>query len=87
VAFHNLATRFQAQLSQLETLKPPASVQADWNSVISAGQRLVSDLDAIVAAAATHNRSAAEQAGASLANDANALRSSVAPIKAKLGLK
>jgi hypothetical protein len=86
-AFHSLATRFQSQLSQLETLKPPASVQAEWNTVSSAGNRLEADLNAVVAAAATHSKSAGEQAGASLATDAAALKAALLPIKAKFGLK
>lgn len=86
-AFKVLESRFQSQLSQLQTLKPPATLQADWNSVIAAAQRLESDLSDIVAAAATHSASAAEQAGAKLVGDAQALQSAVKPVKQKLGLK
>jgi hypothetical protein len=86
-AFRSIANRFQSELSQLQTLKPPASVQADWNSVIAAAQRLENDMGDIVAAAATHSASSAEQAGARLAVDAQALQSSLKPVKSKLGLK
>jgi hypothetical protein len=87
VAFKALATRFQGVLSQLETLKPPSNLQADWNTVTAAGTRLESDLNAVVSAAATHNSSAAEQAGASLVTDAEALKTAAATIKSKLKLK
>lgn len=86
-AFRGIASRFQGQLSRLETLKPPTSVQADWNSVIAAAQRLEGDLTDIVAAAATHSSSAAEQAGAKLATDSQALLAAIKPVKQKLGLK
>lgn len=86
-AFHSLATRFQSQLSQLQTMKPPADLQSDWNTVISAGQRIETDLGDVVSAAATHSFSAAEQAGAKLVMDAEALKAAVAPIKAQLHLK
>ncbi len=85
--FRALATRFQGQLGQLESLKPPGSVQTEWNSVIDAAHRLETDLNSVADAAATHNKSAAEQAGASLVTDAAALKSAVTPIKSKLGLK
>ncbi len=86
-AFHTLATRFQSQLSQLETLKPPANLAADWNTLTAAATRLEADLNAVVAAAATHSQTAAEQAGASLVTDAAALKAAAAPIKSKLGIK
>ena len=86
-AFRSIATRFQSQLSRLQTLKPPASVQAEWNSVIAAAQRLEGDMTDIVAAAATHSSSAAEQAGAKLATDAQALLAALGPVKQKLRLK
>lgn len=86
-AFRGLASRFQSQLSKLETLKPPSNLAADWNSVTAAASRLEGDLNAIAAAAATHSASAAKQAGASLAADAQALQTAVAPVKSKLGLK
>ena len=85
--FQQLASRFQSQVSQAETLKPPQNLAADWNSVLDAAKRIESDLTAVVAAAATHSRSAGEQAGASLVADALELRSAAATIKAKLGIK
>jgi hypothetical protein len=85
-SFSSLASRFQAQVGQLESLQPPANLQGDWNSVIAAAQRLVSDLKAIAVAATTHNTSAAQEAGASLAADAQELTSALQPIKAALGL-
>ncbi len=86
-AFRSLATRFQGQVSKLQTLKPPSNVAADWNSVLSASSRMEADLNAIAAAAATHSASAAKQAGASLVQDAQSLSAAAAPVKSKLGLK
>ena len=86
-AFRSIATRFQGQVSKLQTLKPPASVAADWNSVLSSASRMETDLNAIAAAAATHSASAAKQAGASLVQDAQSLTAAAAPVKSKLGLK
>ncbi len=86
-AFRGLAQRFQGQLSQLQTLKPPSSVAAEWNSVLAAASRLEADLNAIAAAAATHSAAAAKQAGASLVQDSQALQTATQPVKTKLGLK
>lgn len=86
-AVQRLTNRFQSQVSQLETLKPPPNLAAKWNSVIDSAKRIESDLTAVVAAAATHSPSAAEQAGASLVADAQDLQSAAATIKAKLGIK
>ena len=85
--FRQLASRFQSQLSELETLKPPPSLAADWNSVLDSAHRIESDLTAVVAAAATNSQSAGEQAGAALVTDAEALKSAAATVKQKLGIK
>jgi len=69
VAFHALAARWQDQLSQLQTLKPPSSLAATFNTLTGAASRAEADLNAIAAAAETHNKSAAEQASASLVTD------------------
>jgi hypothetical protein len=85
--FHNLAGQFSSQLAKLKALKPPANVSSDWNNVTNAATKLAADLNAIASAATTHNTAAAQQAGASLAADAQALTQSLTPVKQKLGLK
>ena len=68
-AFRGLATRWQNDLSQLQTLKPPSNLATDFNTVTGAASRVEADLNAIVSAAGTHSASAAEQAAASLVGD------------------
>ena len=86
-AFNGLAKRWQSQLSQLETLKPPSKLAADFNTLTSAATRVESDLTAVVAAAATHSRAAGEQAGASIVTDILAARAADTALKQKLGIK
>jgi hypothetical protein len=74
-------------VAQLKALKPPSSVASDWTSVTNAATRLDADLNAIASAAVSHSTAAAQQAGASLAADAQALTQALAPVKQKLGLK
>jgi hypothetical protein len=85
--FRSLASQFKTQVNQLKALKPPASVSSDWTRVTTAATKLDADLSAIASAAASHSTAAAQQAGASLAADAQALTQSLAPVKQKLGLK
>jgi hypothetical protein len=84
IAFRKLAGRWQTQLSRLQTLKPPAAVSTDFNSLTGAASRVESDLNAVVAAAATHSSSAAQQAGASIVGDVTAARQADATIAHKL---
>jgi hypothetical protein len=86
-AFHNLAARWQAQLSQLQTLKPPSNLAAQFNTVTGAASRAEADLTGIVSAAETHSKSAAEQAAASLVSDIESAKSASTTITQKLGLK
>lgn len=83
-AFRKLAGRWQTQLSQLQSLKPPATVSTDFNSLTGAASRVESDLNAVVSAAATHSYSAAQQAGASIVSDVTAARRADAAIAHKL---
>jgi hypothetical protein len=85
--FHDLATRWQNQLSQLETLKPPSNLAATFNTLTSAASRAEADLNAIVAAAETHSKSAAEQASASLVTDILSAKSASTTITQKLGIQ
>jgi hypothetical protein len=84
IAFRKLAGRWQTQLSRLQTLKPPAAVSTDFNSLTGAASRVESDLNAVVSAAATHSYSAAQQAGASIVSDVTATRQADATIAHKL---
>jgi hypothetical protein len=84
IAFRKLAGRWQTQLSRLQTLKPPATVSADFNSLTGAASRVESDLNAVVSAAATHSYTAAQQAGASIVSDVTAARQADATIAHKL---
>jgi hypothetical protein len=85
--FHNLAARWQARLSQLQTLKPPASLAAPFNTLTGAASRVEADLTAIVAAAETHSGAAAKQASASLVTDILTAKSASTTITTKLGIK
>ena len=73
--FHQLATRWQSKLSQLETLKPPPGEAAEFNTLTNAVTRAEADLTAIVSAAETHSKGAAEQAAASLVTDIETAKS------------
>lgn len=86
-SFRGIAQRFQGQVSELQKLKPPASVAADWNNVLAAASRMEADLNAIASAAATHSATAAKQAGDNLVKDAQELTTAATPVKNKLGLK
>lgn len=86
-AFKQLAGRFQSQLAELDRLKPPADLRADFSTLTGAAARLEADLNDVVSAAATHNASAAEKAGGAIVEDAEALKTAAAPIKSKLGIK
>jgi hypothetical protein len=85
--FRSLAARFSTQVAQLKALKAPASVASDWTKVTNAATRLDADLSAIASAAASHSTAAAQQAGASLAADAQGLTQALTPVKQTLGLK
>jgi hypothetical protein len=84
--FHALATQWQTAVSALETLTPPPGLAAQFNTLKDAISRAESDLNAIVSAAATNDKAAAEQASASLVTDVAAARSADAPIRHQLGL-
>jgi hypothetical protein len=85
--FRSLAAKFSEQVAKLKALKPPASVAADWTKVTDVLTKVDADLSAIAGAAASHSTTAAQQAGASLAADAQAEVQALAPVKQKLGLK
>jgi hypothetical protein len=84
-AFRGLASRWQTHLSQLQTLKPPSNLAADFNTVTGAAGRVEADLSGIVAAGRTHSASAARQAAASLVSDVLTAKSASVKITNKLG--
>jgi hypothetical protein len=85
--FHDLATRWQTQLSQLQTLKPPANVATAFNTLTGAAARVETDFTAIVSAAQTHSKSGATQATTSVVNDILSAKSASTTITTKLGIK
>jgi hypothetical protein len=85
--FRGLASRWQSQLSQLQTLKPPLNLVGDFNALTGAGTRVESDLNAIVAATANRSRAAGEQAVARIVMDILAARAADSTIEQKLTIK
>jgi hypothetical protein len=84
--FRALAAQWQAALSALEALTPPSGLAVQFNTLKDSVSRAESDLNAIVAAATTNGKAAAEQASATLVSDIAAARSADAPIRHQLGL-
>ncbi len=87
VQFRGLASHWQNQASQLQILKPPARYAADFNTLTAAVSRVETDLNAVVAAAATHSKTAGEQAGASIVTDIVSAKSAAQTLDGKLGVK
>lgn len=85
--FRSLASRWQAQLSQLKTLKPPSNLTATFNTLTGAASRAEADLNAIAAAAGTHNAAAPKQASTSLVTDILSAKAVSTAITNKLGAK
>ena len=85
--FHTLAGRWQNELSQLQTLKPPPNLAAPFNTLTGAASRAEADLTAIVAAAETHSGAAAKQASATLVTDILSAKSASTTITNQLGIK
>lgn len=86
-AFAGLATRWQDQLSRLQTLKPPPQLAAQFNTLTGAATRVESDLNAIVAAARTHSTAAARQGGASVVQDILAAKAASTGLTSRLGIR
>jgi hypothetical protein len=84
--FKALASTWQGELSQLQTLKPPADLAADFNSLTGAVSRVETDLNSVVSAADTHSSSAAEQAGANIVTDITEAKAADTTLKKKLGI-
>jgi hypothetical protein len=64
---------------------PPSNLGVTYNTLTGAATRVEADLNAIVAAAATHRSSAAKQASATLVTDILAAKASATTITDKLG--
>lgn len=84
--FTSLATQWQQDVTKLKALKPPPSVAAQYQTLTGAATRTEGDLQAIVAAAKSHNGSAARQAGAKLVKDVLQAKSASRAIGTKLGI-
>lgn len=84
--FSGLAARWQSPVSKLKSLTPPPSVAAPFQTLTGAATRTESDLQAVVAAAKSHNGSAAKQAGAKLVKDILQAKSASHMIGTKLGI-
>ena len=85
--FAALAKSWQDNLSKLQTLKPPSSAQADFNSLTSAATRVETDLNNLVAAATTHDASAGRQGGASTVTDLLAVKDAATKVQSELAKK
>ena len=85
--FSALAARWQNQVNRLKALQPPSSVSTAFNRLKSSATRVEADLNAIAAAAETHNASAAKQATASLVTDILSAKSASTTITNTVGAK
>jgi inosine-uridine nucleoside N-ribohydrolase len=85
--FHSFAGRWQKQLSQLQTLKAPASVAAAFTNLTGAARRTEADLTAIAVSAQTNAAAAAKQASSALVTDILTAKAAATTITNKLGIK
>jgi hypothetical protein len=67
--FQQLAARWGAALTKLETLQPPPQLTATYNRLKSQVSSVKADLTAIVSALQSHNADAAKAATTKLVND------------------
>jgi hypothetical protein len=85
--FQGLASRWQSQVSRLQTLKPPSNVSTEFNTLTGAAGRAEADLTAIAAAAGNHSSTAATQATSILITDITSAKSASTTITQRLGIK
>lgn len=85
--FSGLAVRWQGALTKLQPLTPPPSVSAPFEKLTGAATRTESDLNAVVAAARTHDASAAKQASGKLVKDILQAKAAAQTITTKLGIR
>lgn len=86
-AFHTLAARWQAQVSRLRALKPPANLSSDFNRLTAATTRVESDLNGVVSAVAAHSKSGAEQSATALVTDILSAKLEASRLTTRLGIK
>ena len=68
-AFEQLAAKWKAALTRLETLQPPPRFTAAYNRLKSEVSKVDADLAAIVSAVQSHDAAAAKAATTRLVND------------------
>lgn len=85
--FQQLADRWSAAVSKLNSMTPPAKYSADFNQLKGAATRVESDLKAIVAAAGAHSKTDAQQAATKLVTDILAAKAASTRITDQLGVK
>ena len=85
-AFSGLAARWQTDIGPLRSLTPPPALSSRYRALTMAVTRAEADLNAIVAAAQTHNGSGARQASARLVRDILQAKADSQVITRRLGL-
>lgn len=83
--FGALALQWQADLTRLQSLKPPVPVAGEFITLRGAATRTEADLKSIVAAAQTHDAAKARRLGASLVRDILTAKNASQAILSKLG--
>jgi hypothetical protein len=83
--FQALSAQWGSEVGQLDALTPPPRLGPVFNNLTAAGDRVHSDLTAIVGALTTHNSTAGGQALGHLVNDLFAARSADTTIETALG--
>jgi hypothetical protein len=83
--FGGLADRWQSALDRVHALRPPSAERAGVSALTTAGARVETDLNQLVAAAGTHSAAAASQSAAGLLTDLVAVKSAALALEQKLG--
>ena len=84
--FTGLAADWQANLTHLKSLTPPASVAGEFTAMTDAAAKAEADLNAIVAAAQTSDANAAKLAAEKMVTDVLAAKAASQTIEHKLGI-
>ena len=84
--FTGLAADWQADVTHLKSLTPPASVAGEFTTMTDAATKAEADLNAIVAAAQTNNANAAKLAAEKMVTDVLAAKTAADTIQHKLGI-
>ncbi len=84
--FTGLAAQWQSDLAKLKPLTPPPSVSGPYQTLTGAATRTEGDLKSIVAAANSHDATAARQDGSKLVKDILQAKSASQTITSKLGI-